>query len=107
MPSVAEEDNRQLHRERGRLIDDQKSTEDRSRSWSPAMIVIERSIGRRPSTNQPPDELHHAAPAEIDDDLVVLHAVTALHGAEASQEAIVTIAHPSQSAVLEDCQGTH
>jgi hypothetical protein len=107
MPSVAEEDNRQLHRERGRLIDDQKSTEDRSRSWSPAMIVIERSIGRRPSTNQPPEELHHAAPAEIDDDFVVLHAVTALYGAEASQEAIVTIAHPSQSAVLEQAPRMH
>jgi len=65
------------------------------RRWSSAIIVIERPIWWRLSINQPPEKLHHATPAEIDNDFVVLHAVTALHGAETPQKAIVAIAHPS------------
>jgi hypothetical protein len=48
-----------------------------------------------------PENLHHAAPTEIDDDLMVLHAPAALYGAKVSQKAIVTVAHPSQPAALE------
>lgn len=62
---------------------------------------------RRLSINQPPERLHQATPAEIDDDFVVLHAIATLHGAKASQKTIVTIAHPSQSAVLEHAPRMH
>jgi len=57
--------------------------------------------------NQPPKELHHAAPIEIDHDLVVFHALAALHRAKISQKAIVAVAHPSQSTVLEQSPGAH
>jgi hypothetical protein len=65
------------------------------RRQSSAIILIQRPIWWRVSINQPPEKLHHATPAEIDDDLVVLHAVTAFHKAEIPQKAIVTVAHPS------------
>jgi hypothetical protein len=70
------------------------------------MTVIEPPLAWRLSINQPPEKVHHAAAAEIDDDLVVLHAVTTLHRAEIPQKAIVTIAHPSQSEVLEHTQNS-
>jgi hypothetical protein len=46
-------------------------------------------------------------PAEINDDLMVLHAPTALYGAKVSQKAIVTVAHPSQLAVFEHAPRMH
>jgi hypothetical protein len=70
-------------------------------------MVIERPIRWLLSTNQPPEKLYHAAPAKIDDDFVVLHAVASLHRAKASQETIMTIAHPSQSAVPEHAPTIH
>jgi hypothetical protein len=51
--------------------------------------------------NWPPEKLRDATPAEVNDDLMVLHAPAALYGAQVSQKAIVTVAHPSQSAALE------
>jgi hypothetical protein len=57
-----------------------------------------RLISRRKSSTMP---------IEVDNVLVALHAVAALHWAKASQKAIVTIAHPSQSAVLEHAPRMH
>jgi hypothetical protein len=55
--------------------------------------------------NYPPEKLHDATPAEINDDLMVLHAPAALYGAQVSQKAIVTVAHPSQPQPLNRLQG--
>jgi hypothetical protein len=71
------------------------------------LIVIGYPIGWRLSINPPPERLHQTTPAEIDDDFVVLHAIATLHGAKASQKTIVTIAHSSQSAVLEHAPRMH
>jgi hypothetical protein len=71
------------------------------------LILIGYPIGWRLSVNQPLEWLYQATPAEIDNHFVVLHAVATLHGTKASQKTIVTIAHPSQSAVLERAPRMH
>jgi hypothetical protein len=51
--------------------------------------------------NWPQEKLDDATAAEINDDLMVLHAPAALYGAKVSQKAIMTVAHPSRPAALE------
>jgi hypothetical protein len=46
------------------------------------------------STKQPFKQIYHAAPAEVDDDLMVLHPVASFDGTKVSQKAVMTIAHP-------------
>ena len=53
-------------------------------------------VRRLLSTNQPPENLNQATPAEVDDDFVVLHALSTLHRTQIPQKAIMTIAHPSR-----------
>lgn len=59
--------------------------------------IIRRSgSGRRlSSAGQPPKKLHHAAQVEVDNHLVVLHALASFNRSKAPQKAVMTIAHPS------------
>jgi hypothetical protein len=47
------------------------------------------------------EQLRHSAKVEVDDHLMMLHALAALHRAKVPHDAIVTVAHASQSAILE------
>jgi hypothetical protein len=53
------------------------------------------------SREEAAQELHHAAAVEVDDDLVVPHALAAFDGTQVAHETIVTVAHTSQSAISE------
>src|ERR1700731_3430450 len=48
-----------------------------------------------------------AAKAEVDDHLMVLQPLAALHRAEVAHQTIVTVAHPSQSAIPEHPRSMH
>ena len=48
-----------------------------------------------------PEQLRHSAEVEVDDHLMMLHALAALHRAQVPHDAIVTVAHASQSAISE------
>jgi hypothetical protein len=65
------------------------------------------SDGRLVSTKKSAEKLHHAPPVEVDNNLVVLHALTSFHGTQVPQKAVMTIAHPSQSAALEHTPRMH
>ena len=65
------------------------------------------SDGRLVSTKKSAEKLHHAPPVEVDNDLVVLHALTSFHRTQVPQKAVMTIAHPSQSTALEHTPRMH
>jgi hypothetical protein len=46
-------------------------------------------------------ELHHPAAVEVDDDLVMPHALAAFDGTQVAYETMVTVAHASQSTISE------
>jgi hypothetical protein len=48
-----------------------------------------------------PEQRHHSAGVEVDDHLVMLHALPALHRTEITHETVVTVTHPGQSTILE------
>jgi hypothetical protein len=53
------------------------------------------------------EQFSHSATVEIDDHLVMLHALAALHRAKIPHDAIVTVAHASQSAISEHVRRMH
>jgi hypothetical protein len=67
----------------------------------PSAIIRRAGSRRFLSTDQSAEKLHHAAPIEVQDDLVVLQALTSFHRTKVPQQAVMTIAHSSQSAILE------
>jgi hypothetical protein len=59
-------------------------------------------------SNEPPlEEFEYAARREVDDDLVMPHPLAALDRAEVSHEAVMTVAHASQSAISEHRRRMH
>ena len=97
----ARTENRKAYEKIGRVFETE-GLEARDRPWPSAMSAV---LGSRAqsvfSTKQPLPQNYHAAPAEVDDDLMVLHPAASFDGAKVSQKAVMTITHPSQSAVLE------
>jgi hypothetical protein len=65
------------------------------------------SDGRLVSTKKSAENLHHASPVEVDNNLVVLHALTPFHWTQVPQKAPMTIGHPSQSAAFEHTPRMH
>src|SRR6185312_6526564 len=53
------------------------------------------------------EQRHRAAAVEVDDDLVMLHALPALHQTEITHKTIVAVAHASQSAIPEHGGSMH
>jgi hypothetical protein len=56
---------------------------------------------------EPAENLYYAVPIDIYDDLVVPQALTSFHRTKVPQQAKMTIAHASQSAILEPRQKLH
>jgi hypothetical protein len=64
-----------------------------------------RSIGY---VDEPsPSKLNQSAKVEIHDDFVVFHALAALDRAEVTNDAVMSVAHSSQSAVSEHAASMH
>jgi hypothetical protein len=75
-----------------------------SRRFAEGYLVLARILGlgcRLRPREQALEELHHSTAVEVDDHLMVLHALPAFYKTQVPHDTIMTVAHASEATIPE------